>query len=156
VPVHDIPPGGQVIGAAVLVLEVVGVLPDVVAEDRIVALGKGESWLGVETTLSLPPAKMIQPTRSRTAWRCLIEALLDVSKSPKSALICSAMRPVARRDSVRADRAHEAPEGGVVQVAAALLRTAMRISSGTWAGRGPSRRRIGGQLGWLARAAFRL
>ena len=33
VPVHDIPEGGDVVGAAVLVVEVVGVFPDVEAED---------------------------------------------------------------------------------------------------------------------------
>jgi hypothetical protein len=38
VPVDGIPPGGEVVGAAVLVFEVVGVLPDVVAEDGVAAL----------------------------------------------------------------------------------------------------------------------
>src|SRR5208283_5368524 len=37
-PVDDVPPGGEVVGAAVVVLQVVGVLPDVVAEDGIEAL----------------------------------------------------------------------------------------------------------------------
>jgi hypothetical protein len=35
VPVDNIPPVGDVLGAAVLVLEVVGVLPDVDAEDGV-------------------------------------------------------------------------------------------------------------------------
>jgi len=39
VPVDGVPPGGEVVGAPVLVLEVVGVLPDVVAEDGVAALG---------------------------------------------------------------------------------------------------------------------
>src|SRR5207253_4791368 len=34
VPVHDVPPRGEVVRALVLVLEVVRVLPDVVAEER--------------------------------------------------------------------------------------------------------------------------
>src|SRR4030081_2764823 len=34
VPVHDVPEGVDVLGTSVLVLEVVGVLPDVEAEDR--------------------------------------------------------------------------------------------------------------------------
>src|SRR5438128_11335362 len=46
VPVDDVPPGGQVLRAAVLVLEVVGVLPHVVAHDGIVALGKGVVLVG--------------------------------------------------------------------------------------------------------------
>src|ERR1700733_14596753 len=38
VPVDGVPPGGEVVGALVLVFEVVGVLPDVVAEDGVVTL----------------------------------------------------------------------------------------------------------------------
>src|SRR6266478_5492789 len=38
VPVDDVPPGGEVVGTAVLVLEVVGVLPDVDAEQRHVVV----------------------------------------------------------------------------------------------------------------------
>ena len=34
VPVHDLPPFLQVLGAAVLVLQVIGMLPDVVHEER--------------------------------------------------------------------------------------------------------------------------
>src|SRR4029453_5268801 len=48
VPVHDVPPGIDVVGAAVLVEQVVGVLPDVEAEDgraalhhRVVLVGEG-------------------------------------------------------------------------------------------------------------------
>jgi hypothetical protein len=41
VPVDDVPPGGEVVGAAVVVLEVVGVLPNVVADDGVEAVGKG-------------------------------------------------------------------------------------------------------------------
>ena len=33
-PVHRVPPGGEIVGAAVLIEQVVGVLPDVDAEDR--------------------------------------------------------------------------------------------------------------------------
>ena len=33
-PVHHVPPRGEVVGATVLILQVVGVLPDVGAEDR--------------------------------------------------------------------------------------------------------------------------
>ena len=49
VPVDDVPPRGEVVGAAVLVLEVVGVLPDVDAEERhVVPSISGLSWFGVE------------------------------------------------------------------------------------------------------------
>src|ERR1700684_4393791 len=46
VPVDGVPPGGQIFGAAVVVFQVVGVLPDVVAEDGIVALGDGTVLIG--------------------------------------------------------------------------------------------------------------
>jgi len=39
VPVDDVPPGVEVVRAAVVVLEVIGVLPDVVAEDGVEAVG---------------------------------------------------------------------------------------------------------------------
>src|ERR1700676_23225 len=38
-PVDDVPPGIDVVGAAVLVLQVVGVLPDVDAEQRRLSVG---------------------------------------------------------------------------------------------------------------------
>ena len=40
-PVDYVPPGGEVFGAAVLVFQIVSVLPDVVAEDGVEAVGKG-------------------------------------------------------------------------------------------------------------------
>src|SRR5271157_3031744 len=40
-PVHYVPPGLQVFGTAVVVFEIVGVLPDVVAEDGMEALRNG-------------------------------------------------------------------------------------------------------------------
>src|SRR6266436_3648609 len=46
VPVDGVPPGREVVGTAVLVLEVVGVLPDVVAEDGVAALGDGVVLVG--------------------------------------------------------------------------------------------------------------
>src|SRR4029077_204047 len=46
VPVNYVPPGLQIFGAAVVVLEVVGVLPDVVAEDGIEALRDGVVLVG--------------------------------------------------------------------------------------------------------------
>ena len=35
VPVHHVPPGLEVVGASVLVVEIIGVLPDIVAENRL-------------------------------------------------------------------------------------------------------------------------
>src|SRR5665811_904623 len=46
VPVDDVPPGGEIFGTAVVVFQVVGVLPDVVAEDGVEALGDGAVLIG--------------------------------------------------------------------------------------------------------------
>src|ERR1700721_2510502 len=40
VPVDDVPPGGEIFRASVVVFELIGVLPDVIAEDRQQAWGK--------------------------------------------------------------------------------------------------------------------
>src|ERR1017187_7988443 len=46
VPVDNVPPRGEVVGAAVVVFQVVGVLPDVVAEDGVEAIGEGTVLVG--------------------------------------------------------------------------------------------------------------
>src|SRR5262245_44745135 len=38
IPVDHVPPGVQVVGASILILEVVGVFPDIVAHDRVCPL----------------------------------------------------------------------------------------------------------------------
>ncbi len=46
-PVDDLPQFGEVVGAAVLVVEVVGVLPDVEGEEGAEALGDGVAGAGL-------------------------------------------------------------------------------------------------------------
>ena len=67
-PVHHIPPGLQILGTAVVVLEIVGVLPDVVAENgmeslryRAVLVRRGENLhfaLGVASQPDPSAAKL--------------------------------------------------------------------------------------------------
>ena len=45
-PVHDVPEGGDIVGAPVLVLQIVRVLPHVQPEDRDEAAGKGRILVG--------------------------------------------------------------------------------------------------------------
>ena len=86
VPVDGVPPGGEVVGALVLVLEVVGVLPDVVAEDGVEAVESGLSWLAVVTMSSLPSLKTSQPQPEPNCLAVVsLKVFLKVSKSPKSA-----------------------------------------------------------------------
>jgi len=68
-PVDGVPPGGEIFGAAVLVLEVVGVLPDVVAEDGVVALGERAVLVGGGGDFSVCHPRGASPSRSRTASR---------------------------------------------------------------------------------------
>src|SRR5580704_6753544 len=46
IPVDGVPPGGEVVRSPVVVLEVVSVLPDVVAEDGVAALRDGVVLVG--------------------------------------------------------------------------------------------------------------
>jgi len=46
VPVHGVPPGLQVIGTLVLILEVIGVLPHVIAQHGVLAVGDGIVLVG--------------------------------------------------------------------------------------------------------------
>src|SRR4051794_30893631 len=54
VPVDDVPPCGQVVGAAVLVLQVVRVLPHVDAEDRLLAFHQRAVLVGGALDHQLP------------------------------------------------------------------------------------------------------
>src|SRR5262245_20894491 len=54
IPVDHVPPGLEVVGAAVLVVEVVGVLPDIDAEDRELALHERAILVGGAEDLEMP------------------------------------------------------------------------------------------------------
>ena len=64
VPVDDVPPGREVVGPPVLVVEVVGVLPNVDAEDRRLALGEWASP-GSPSTARPTSRRRRRPTSSR-------------------------------------------------------------------------------------------
>ena len=70
VPVHDVPPGLEVVRALVLVLEVVGVLPDVVAQQRRRAVGERVVLVGGAGDLQRCRRRArARPSRSRTGRR---------------------------------------------------------------------------------------
>src|ERR1017187_9184303 len=78
VPVDHVPPGGEIVGAAVLILEVVGMLPDIVAEDGIQSLSQRRFLVGGRKNLELSacidePA----PARAKLLRGGLIEGLLE-------------------------------------------------------------------------------
>src|SRR6266550_1058341 len=66
VPVYDIPPGVEVIGAAILVLKVVGVLPNVVAHDGIVAVHVRAVLVGSRRDLQLATPVKDEPCPAGT------------------------------------------------------------------------------------------
>src|SRR5882724_8980336 len=61
VPVHHVPPGFQVVRAAVLIFQIVGVLPNVVAKDRKFAVGNGIVLVGSRSDLKLTGFRFNQP-----------------------------------------------------------------------------------------------
>ena len=82
VPVDDVPPGGEVVGAAVVVLEVVGVLPDVVAEDGVEAVGEGGVLVGLGDDFEL--AALVDeeaPAGAELLGGGFVEELLEVGEA---------------------------------------------------------------------------
>jgi len=78
VPVDDVPPRGEVIGAAVLVLEVVGVLPNVVEQDGINALREGRILVGSADHLELACLEdQPAPAGAKLLGGGLVEGLLE-------------------------------------------------------------------------------
>ena len=99
VPVDDVPEGVDVVGAFVLVLEVVGVLPDVAAEQRRCCRRRPASpGSAVETTarpeLSLTSQAQPEPKRAMPAF---LNSSLKASKEPKVSSIAAPARRSARR-----------------------------------------------------------
>ena len=109
-------------------------------------------------TLSLPPEDQPAPAGAELLGGGLVEGLfegLEVAEVGGDLRGDGAGGRAA--DAVRADRAHQGPEGGVVGVAAAVVLTAVRISSGTFArSRIRSSTDLAARSGWLASSAFRL
>src|SRR5947209_966618 len=119
VPGDDVPPRLQVLRAAVLVREVVRVLPDVVAEDRRLT--------GRDRAVLVRRARHIQlaavehepgPTRAELVRSGRLELLLEVVERPERAR--DRIAQLAARFAA-AIRAHPAPEERVVVVAAGVV-----------------------------------
>src|ERR1039457_1615428 len=122
-PVDYVPPRGEVIGAAVLVLEVVGVLPNVVAEDGVETLAQRRVLIRGGDDLELAAlAHEPSPAGAELLGCGLIESLLEGVKVAE--IFCDLGGDSAggrAADSGRAGRTHEVPECGVVGVAAAVV-----------------------------------
>jgi len=95
-PVDDVPEVLHVLGAPVLVLEVVGVLPDVEGEDRNVALRQRRVLVGqvVDGQLLLRVDDEPSPARAELTDRRGENFSLSWSKPPNAAPTASASEPV--------------------------------------------------------------
>src|SRR6266545_503888 len=114
-PVDDVPPGLDVLGAAVLVLEVVGVLPDVEPEQRHVAIHDRRVLVrkGLDRDAG-PVPDQPRPTTAEARDRSLRERLLELAEIAD----CLGERAVRLPAAVRA---HHLPEHAVVRVAADVV-----------------------------------
>src|ERR1035438_7753349 len=120
VPVDNVPPGGEIVGAAVLVLQIVGVLPDVVEQDGIVALGEGRVLVGRGDDLELAAGEaQPAPAGAELLGGGLVEGLLEGLEVAEISGDLGGNGAGGRAaDAAGTDRAHQLPEGGVVGVAA--------------------------------------
>ncbi len=96
VPVRHVPPGLQVLGPPIVVLEIVGVLPHVVAENRVEALADGIVLVGCGNDLNfaLGVAGQPDPAAAELLYAGLIELRLETLKSPNVFEMASAICPL--------------------------------------------------------------
>ena len=116
VPVDDVPPRREVVRAAVLVVEVVGVLPDVDAEERHLALHQRRVL--VRRRLDGEPAAVGDEPRPAAA-EALDAGVVDLSFMLDAAERADRLSEAARLAA--AVRAHDLPEERVVRVAAGVV-----------------------------------
>ncbi len=95
IPVHHIPKCGDVVGTAVLIVEVVGVFPDVETEDRAIAataeVGSHDRIVliggGAHGELAILAAKP-GPARTEAGGARLGEGLFECVKRPEGGIDC--------------------------------------------------------------------
>src|SRR2546428_11536846 len=118
-PVHHVPPGVDVVRAPVLVLEVVGMLPDVDSEERGLAvrdrvvLVRGRDHREVAPVLDEPGPARAEPVDAR-----VLELLLETRERSERRLDRRSELAVGLASTFRA---HPLPEERVVVVAAAVV-----------------------------------
>src|SRR5579875_81416 len=118
-PIHHVPPGRKVLGAAIVVLQVVGVLPYVVAQNGIEALHEGAVLIRRGDDLQLAAAiDQPAPAGAELLGRRLVELLLESVEGAEVFLnlLCDRANGIAATL-----RLHQLPEHRVVDVAAAVV-----------------------------------
>src|SRR5258708_2316406 len=119
-PVDYVPPSADVIGAAVLVLQVVGVLPHVQAHHREFALHYGTVLVRGRDDVELARAIADQPgpAGSDACGRGRAQLLFELIEAAERAL--NGVRQRAARSSAGLG-GHDGPEHGMVDVPAAIV-----------------------------------
>ena len=122
-PVDDVPPCGEVIWPAVVVGEVVGVLPDVVAKDGVMTLREGVILVGGGDDFELGGVAgafehQPSPAGAKLLGSGFIELLFKVVKGAEGDV--DEVSDVAG-GSAAAAGLHDLPKHGVVDVAAAVV-----------------------------------
>src|ERR1700726_343232 len=118
-PVDGVPPGREVVGPAVLVLQIVGVLPDVHAEDRLLVLHQRAVLVRPAENLELAAAPhQPPPTGAELADRGIGQLLLEGIEAAEVPV--NGARQVAARLAAAARR-HDLPEQAVIGMAAAVV-----------------------------------
>src|SRR5712691_1466720 len=118
-PVDDVPPGGEVVGAAVLVLEVVGVLPDVDAEQRHLAVADRAVLVRRRQhgeTGAVPDEP--RPAAAEALDAGVVHRRLQLVEAAEHGLDRRPQLPVRVAAAVRA---HDLPEERVVRVPASVV-----------------------------------
>src|SRR5262249_55063028 len=118
-PVDDIPPCGDVVGASVLVLEVIGVLPHVETEDDLLAFHQRAVLIRCAFDGELRAiGDYPRPAASESSNRRLRELILERLEAAKRSVQRIGNR-AARRST--GSRRHELPEHRVIRVAATVI-----------------------------------
>src|ERR1035441_285293 len=116
-PVHYVPPRGNVVRAAVLILQVVGVLPHVQAHHGVLALHHGAVLVGRGSDLEFAAGpQQPRPAGTETGGRGLAELLLETLETAEGP--DDGLGHVAHRRTSGA-WPHNLPKHGMVDVAAA-------------------------------------
>src|SRR5207302_8319564 len=128
-PVDNVPPRSQIFGAAVVVLQIVGVLPHVVAEDRIEPLRKRAVLVGRGDDLHIAVrlAGQPYPATAELLGTGIVELALEVFERTESLLdhVGNGTAGVTTTFGL-----HDLPEHGVIHVTAAIVdRKSTRLNS---------------------------
>src|SRR6266496_636482 len=119
-PVHYVPPGGEIFGTSVVVFQVVGVLPDIVAENREEALRERIVLVRRRNDLHLTAGLPGKPDPSAAELFCagFVEFGLEVIEVTEG--FCDRVADWAG-GIASAFGFHDLPEHGVIHVTAAVV-----------------------------------